>query len=318
MDGSAAAAAAHLDATQEGQGHVQYAKHSVLKDALAGGFAGAVADGITYPMCTVKSRMQVQGAASAATALYRYKGPLDALAGIVAKEGLRGLFKGFGTVVQVAPAQFLYMGTYESWKRLLPGGHESAMAQFCGGVVATVAQSLLMVPLEVVRQRQMVQTRAQAGAYHGSINTAVTVYRTEGWRALYRGFGMTQAVWMPFNAVFLPLWEGSKQLAAHYTGAASVHELAVEWELLSAFTSSAFAAAITNPMDIVKTRLQVQGKSNVASSTSYKGALDAVATIYKTEGAAAFMRGATSRVMWVAPSTMIMFSTYDQIMKRVR
>jgi hypothetical protein len=41
------------------------------------------------------------------------------------------------------------------------------MTQFAGGVVATVAQSLAMVPLEVVRQRQQVQTNT-SGAYQVS------------------------------------------------------------------------------------------------------------------------------------------------------
>ena len=67
--------------------------------------------------------------------------------------------------------------------------------------------------------------------------------------------------------------------------------------------------------DVVKTRLQVQGKSNVASATHYSGALDAIRTVARTEGIKGFTRGTTSRVLWVAPSTMIMFTSYDQLMK---
>lgn len=47
------------------------------------------------------------------------------------------------------------------------GSEESPVTQFAGGVVATVAQSLAMVPLEVVRQRQQVQTNT-SGAYQVS------------------------------------------------------------------------------------------------------------------------------------------------------
>ena len=67
--------------------------------------------------------------------------------------------------------------------------------------------------------------------------------------------------------------------------------------------------------DVVKTRLQVQGKSNVHSTTQYSGAWDAAKTIYKHEGMGGFTRGMTS--LWVAPSAMIMFTAYDQIMKRL-
>ena len=66
---------------------------------------------------------------------------------------------------------------------------------------------------------------------------------------------------------------------------------------------------------MIKTRSQVQGKSNVHSTTQYAGAWDAARSIYMHEGMGGFARGMTSRMMWVAPSAMIMFTTYDQIMK---
>lgn len=69
--------------------------------------------------------------------------------------------------------------------------------------------------------------------------------------------------------------------------------------------------------DVVKTRLQVQGKSNVNSTTQYNGAWDAARTIYKHEGYKGFTKGMTSRMLWVAPSATIMFTTYDQLMKRM-
>ena len=110
-----------------------------------------------------------------------------------------------------------------------------------GGIVATLMQSLVMVPLEarqrsiptlhpvltssqVVRQRQQVQTIADrvAGGYRGSLHAASVIARVEGPRALYTGFGVTQAVWAPFNAIYLPLWEGTKRLGVRVTGVPSV------------------------------------------------------------------------------------------------
>ena len=110
-----------------------------------------------------------------------------------------------------------------------------------GGIVATLTQSLVMVPLEarqrsipallplltlpqVVRQRQQVQTVADraAGGYRGSLHAASVIARVEGPRALYTGFGVTQAVWAPFNAIYLPLWEGTKRLGVRVTGVPSV------------------------------------------------------------------------------------------------
>lgn len=89
------------------------------KQMLAGGLAGMLADGVVYPMMTVKSRLMVQGGASSSgtAALYMYKGPLDAMFQIGTKEGLRTLYKGFSTVTQIAPTQAMYMVTYQTSKR---------------------------------------------------------------------------------------------------------------------------------------------------------------------------------------------------------
>jgi len=66
---------------------------------------------------------------------------------------------------------------------------------------------------------------------------------------------------------------------------------------------------------VIKTRIQVQGKSNVISKTQYSGAWDAAKVIYRDEGMTGFAKGMTSRMLWVAPSVMICFTTYDQLMK---
>lgn len=64
--------------------------------------------------------------------------------------------------------------------------------------------------------------------------------------------------------------------------------------------------------DVIKTRLQVQGKKK-----QYSGAWDAAKKIYSHEGYRGFTSGMTSRMLWVAPSATIMFTTYDQLMKRL-
>jgi hypothetical protein len=53
---------------------------------------------------------------------------------------------------------------------------------------------------------------------------------------------------VPFNAVFMPLWEASKRTCARLSGAESTEKLEIQYELASAFFPSAFAAALTNPM----------------------------------------------------------------------
>lgn len=50
----------------------------------------------------------------------------------------------------------------------IAGGPENPLVQFGGGVLATIVQSTVMVPVEVVRQRQMIQSAGE-GSYTVSI-----------------------------------------------------------------------------------------------------------------------------------------------------
>nr|DAD46849.1 TPA_asm: hypothetical protein HUJ06_016786 [Nelumbo nucifera] len=48
----------------------------------------------------------------------------------------------------------------------------------------------------------------------------------------------------------------------------------------------ALTGAVTTPLDVIKTRLMVQGSSN-----QYKGIIDCVQTIVREEGSQAFLEG---------------------------
>lgn len=63
----------------------------------------------------------------------------------------------------------------------IAGGPDNPLTQFGGGVLATLVQSSLMVPVEVIRQRQMIQTGGE-GAYtvahtHNLVRLNVSVNR---------------------------------------------------------------------------------------------------------------------------------------------
>ena len=118
--------------------------------------AGEMHRGVCAPLCGCADAAllwspqpsKAQGGARAGT--YAYRGPFDALSTIVRKasaraprcsglgaeaawptqEGWRTLFKGFSTVLPVAPAQALYMGGYQSFRRLQPGDPDSPAVQF--------------------------------------------------------------------------------------------------------------------------------------------------------------------------------------------
>ncbi|KAG5220220.1 mitochondrial carrier domain-containing protein [Salix suchowensis] len=68
-------------------------KSSVARKLMCGALAGSISQTLTYPFDVLRRKMQVTGMASNALGI-KYNGALDALAGIVRTEGVKGLYRG--------------------------------------------------------------------------------------------------------------------------------------------------------------------------------------------------------------------------------
>eukprot|EP00268_Persea_americana_P060458 TRINITY_DN7535_c1_g1_i9.p1 TRINITY_DN7535_c1_g1~~TRINITY_DN7535_c1_g1_i9.p1 ORF type:complete len:116 (-),score=14.56 TRINITY_DN7535_c1_g1_i9:209-556(-) len=72
-------------------------------------------------------------------------------------------------------------------------------------------------------------------------------------------------------------------------------------------STGAITGAITTPLDVVKTRLMVQGSAN-----QYKGIFDCVQTVVKEEGPTALLKGIGPRVLWIGIGGSIFFSVLER------
>lgn len=83
-------------------------------------------------------------------------------------------------------------------------------------------------------------------------------------------------------------WQSSRQLADAAAGA----------------LAGGISTFLTTPMDVVKTRL-------MAGQHSYPSFMDAVRSMYKTEGAGAFLAGAQSRLYHKIPANGLFYFFYE-------
>lgn len=266
-----------------------------LASALAGGFSRSV----VHPLDTLRTVQMVSGG----------RLPLSgALRSVVRTDGVRGLYRGFSaSLLLQAPAVSLYLSVYEYMRDRLRTARPDAppfVAHVAAGFSAEAASAFIWAPMEVVKQRA--QCRPRLGG--GSRAVLIDLLRHEGPRALLSGYLITIAVFGPYASIYFVVYERCREEARRR----GLSDAAGPVVSASAATAGAIAAASTTPLDVVKTRLQTQGDSQVAKGRqAYAGALDAVRSIARTEGLAAFFKGVTARCLWIMPGTAITMTTFE-------
>eukprot|EP00240_Pyramimonas_obovata_P014578 CAMPEP_0118927730 /NCGR_PEP_ID=MMETSP1169-20130426/5145_1 /TAXON_ID=36882 /ORGANISM="Pyramimonas obovata, Strain CCMP722" /LENGTH=190 /DNA_ID=CAMNT_0006869559 /DNA_START=190 /DNA_END=758 /DNA_ORIENTATION=- len=170
----------------------------------AGLFSGVMA--ALYPLSVIKTRLMVLPGTPPGL-----KGAAHVARTVVAESGIRGLYRGFGTVALGAlPTRVIYLGSLEVAKLQVhkhsAGLHltpttQASLDNFMGGALASLASQSVVVPIDVVSQRLMVQ---DAGARQSGLQLARTIVAAEGPGGLYRGFGVSLITIVPSSA----LWWG--------------------------------------------------------------------------------------------------------------
>ncbi|KAM8715012.1 hypothetical protein ACLKA7_002115 [Drosophila subpalustris] len=84
-------------------------------------------------------------------------------------------------------------------------------------------------------------------------------------------------------------------------------------QLLSGGASSIAEVALLLPLDVVKTRLQLQGNTAVKGQSHYTGVFDAFAKIYRQEGIFAFWRGIIPPLLSDTPRRALKFMVFEQL-----
>ncbi|KAL9432605.1 hypothetical protein AB3S75_027603 [Citrus x aurantiifolia] len=252
----------------------------LFEGVIAGGTAGVVVETALYPIDTIKTRLQaVRGGG---------------------KINFKGLYSGLaGNLAGVLPASALFVGVYEPTKqKLLQIFPEnlSAAAHLTAGAIGGFAASLVRVPTEVVKQR------LQTGQFASAPDAVRLIASKEGFKGLYAGYGSFLLRDLPFDAIQFCIYE---QLRIGYKAAARRDLNDPENAIIGAF-AGAITGAITTPLDVIKTRLMVQGSAN-----QYKGIFDCVQTIVREEGPPALLKGIGPRVMWIGIGGSIFFGVLE-------
>ncbi|KDD74418.1 hypothetical protein H632_c1328p1 [Helicosporidium sp. ATCC 50920] len=275
---------------------------SCIEHMVAGAVAGIGEHIAMYPVDTVKTRIQAASSGQVST------GMSHLIRDIFRAEGVRGLYRGVSAVfLGAGPAHALYFATYEAAKDAYGGnraGHHP-LATALAGATATVVNDGCMTPWDVVKQRmQMAKT-----PFSSVWACAAETWQRGGLRAFYRSYWTTLVMNVPHTALQFPLYESTKKLLS---GASSgdLEADGLREQLVAGGVAGATAAAATTPLDVVKTRLQLEGFRGGARYAS-GGVLNVARQIVAAEGPAALWRGTLPRVLFHAPSAAVCWGIYE-------
>lgn len=257
---------------------------------LSGAVAGFTVDAVLFPLDTLKTRLQL------AVPPNQTAPPL-----------FSGLYAGFGpAVLASAPAAAAFFGMYDFVKRKLQpiSSKRDNLAPLChlaAAAAGDIAGSTIRAPFEVVKQR------VQSGLYSGARSAARATLAKEGIFGFFTGYTSLVLRELPFDAIQFPLYEQLKVWAARRKGSPLE-----TWETsVCGSIAGGVSAAITTPLDVVKTRLMTQN----AAAPRYHGILHGIRTIAREEGPKTLFSGIGPRVVWISLGGAVFFGAYESAKK---
>lgn len=157
---------------------------------------------------------------------------------------------------------------------------------------------------------------------HGQTANVVTIaaelVRRQGVSGLMRGYWATNSVWLPWNVLYIAMYEDFKQRLARSAACAEqqaerggqAQQLPTLWATCGAsFSAAAIAAVLTHPLDVIKTRLQVL-PSDAKGMLTFHTLLQ---QLLRSEGPGALWAGVVPRVFTIAPGASLSWMLYEQI-----
>ncbi|GAW20070.1 hypothetical protein ANO14919_095640 [Xylariales sp. No.14919] len=313
---------------------------------LAGAVAAFTVDMMIYPLDTLKTRQQSQDF------LKTFADP-STKTRLPSRQLFRGLYQGIGiVVVATLPAAGTFFTVYEASKSFL-GRHTSSLGlpkpfvHSGASAIAECASCLVLAPAEVIKQNaQMLQQGISSDGGHttpSSKSTSLQALRhlggTGAGRRLLSGYTALVARNLPFTAIQFPIFEfvrarmwGRRPAGSDSSGLGTSERRSLfETGLVtgtSAGLAGSFAALITTPMDVVKTRLMLaaggneqdvrQGAHERIKKTgpdrakyNARGGLAVAREVVAEKGVAGLFRGAILRSVWTAVGSGLYLGMYE-------
>lgn len=185
------------------------------------------------------------------------------------------------------------------------------MSHLLAGTSAGLISTSLLHPLDLVKTRfqafEGATGRAGSKAYRSSLSALRFILARDGFASLYGGITPallgSGASW----GLYWAFYERAKARHAARLGDAAAERLPAQYHLLSSTEAGVATVLITNPVWLLKTRLQLQ-----SSGAPYRGMGDAALRIVREEGPLALYKGVVPALLLVSHGAL-QFCAYEEM-----
>lgn len=237
-----------------------------------------------FPIDTVKTRLQ-------------------APEGFLKAGGFKGVYRGLpAAAAGSVPGAALFFGTYDTMKKKMVQASgktdETPLIQMSAASMGETAACLVRVPTEVLKQS------LQTGRYDTVSSAMSSIIKEHGIAGLYRGYLTTVMREIPFAVIQFPIYEGMKTAWRNMRGG----KLDSWQAALCGSIAGGFAACVTTPIDVTKTRLML-GKD--IHGVPYKGMINTMQRVHAEGGMRTLFSGVQPRTFWITLGGFVFFGAYE-------
>jgi hypothetical protein len=293
--------------------------NNVYKGLMYGGIASCIGETATMPVDVVKTRLQMDGAGGQKL----YRGTFHCARALVSSEGLSALFKGLSpALVRQASYGSLRYGLYSPirnslgvqpgtpkteipiWKKVLAGGLSGALAS-----AAANPTDLIKVRLQTDGQLIGEDGAFRPKRFRGMVHAFLSIIREEGVLGLWKGVGPTVSRASVLAASELSTYDEIKGrlLATPY------FEDDIFCVALTSTISGLFCTIVSNPFDVVKSRVMGQPLNADGTGRFYRGMIHCVVKTTKEEGILSLYNGFWPNFGRMVPHVVIAFIVMENL-----
>lgn len=177
--------------------------------------------------------------------------------------------------------------------------HDTFIHLLAGGTAGTVG-AIVTCPLEVVKTRLQSSAKAALNVDNPNmIKSFSTIVKHEGWKALFKGLGPNLVGIAPSRAIYFSTYSSVKSLLNESYVDTPEHPLI---HMTSAASAGFVSCTATNPIWLIKTRLQLSKES--------MSVLECMRNIWTTSGFTGFYKGISASYVGIS-ETIVHFVIYE-------